>query len=481
MSVIDTLIFDRTLQDVERVKTLARKGYANMTTLEKAAWNAGLKGAYNNSDANRVANACTYLYNKITTDYDYTITAWVVPRSDWNVTDIPTNNSYASYVYSCLYAFANSSIPQYIKDKFGDIPAISDARLDYLLVNQMEKYLYDINYYTECVVTTNISSVSYNKAQANTDIMQIVPSGSTQITVKGCVRVNCEVNDDNVTKLDLEDGNVNNLSVNSTGITTLKISPATNITGLVCPNLTRLYIYKNATLAAGALNRCPNLQYLTIEEGSSFRNETGVIINSDNEITGIYGNEVIIPTDSDILNINMYAMNYLRNVTLIIPNNIQFINSYAFANASNLEHVVVGAGLSSIAANSFASDNKILDFIVNTNNPNFKSENNAMLNKAGTTLVFGGANTTAVPSGVTTINERAFASRNMNSLTLDIPVSVTSFGNYAFVDTRSYNGQNMTFNYAGTMAQWNAITKGTYWKYNSSYTKAHCTDGDITL
>lgn len=47
-------VTDRTAADVERVKELQKKGFANMTTEEKTEWNAGLKGALNRSDLERI-------------------------------------------------------------------------------------------------------------------------------------------------------------------------------------------------------------------------------------------------------------------------------------------------------------------------------------------------------------------------------------------------------------------------------------------
>ena len=62
MSVIDTLVTDRTEADVSRYSELRDKGWAEMTAAERAEWAAGMKGAYNpNSDMNRVASAMSYL------------------------------------------------------------------------------------------------------------------------------------------------------------------------------------------------------------------------------------------------------------------------------------------------------------------------------------------------------------------------------------------------------------------------------------
>ena len=59
------LITDRTQADVDCVRQLAAKGWAAMTAEERAAWNGGLKGAYNASDLNRVGSAVEYVANRL--------------------------------------------------------------------------------------------------------------------------------------------------------------------------------------------------------------------------------------------------------------------------------------------------------------------------------------------------------------------------------------------------------------------------------
>lgn len=61
MSIIDTLITDRTQSDITRWRALHDKGWAGMTADEKAEWSAGMKGAYNATDLNRVNEALIYL------------------------------------------------------------------------------------------------------------------------------------------------------------------------------------------------------------------------------------------------------------------------------------------------------------------------------------------------------------------------------------------------------------------------------------
>ena len=57
MSVLDTLITDRTQADVTRWKTLHDKGWSRMSPEEKVEWSSGLKGTYNATDLNRVTAA----------------------------------------------------------------------------------------------------------------------------------------------------------------------------------------------------------------------------------------------------------------------------------------------------------------------------------------------------------------------------------------------------------------------------------------
>lgn len=80
-----------------------------------------------------------------------------------------------------------------------------------------------------------------------------------------------------------------------------------------------------------------------------------------------------------------------------------------------------------------------------------------------------------IPDSVTSIGDYAFS--GCTSLTsVTIPDSVTSIGGRAFSYCTSLT--NITFQ--GTMTQWNQISKGSYWNYNTGNFTVHCTVGDIT-
>lgn len=95
MSILDTLITDRTAADVARAEELSAKGISGMTPAELAEYLAGMKGAYNAADLNRVNEAMEYLAERFR-GYGYTVTLRPVPV--WTVTGIPTAAQMGDYL-----------------------------------------------------------------------------------------------------------------------------------------------------------------------------------------------------------------------------------------------------------------------------------------------------------------------------------------------------------------------------------------------
>ena len=80
-------IYDRTLLDVNRVKTLRDKGYANLTVSEKDEWDNGLKGAFKHSDMNRIESNLETISEKCGFGFTQR-TNWVVGEVDLKLEDI---------------------------------------------------------------------------------------------------------------------------------------------------------------------------------------------------------------------------------------------------------------------------------------------------------------------------------------------------------------------------------------------------------
>ena len=112
MSVIDTLITDRTQSDVS---------------------NGTEKGSYNASDLNRVGAAMVYLRDKFN-DNGYSVS--ISPKTDWRKEDVPTDTSMAFYL-ECVRLFRD------ILPLPSNTPEAPEAmkNLTYTTANNIEKIL----------------------------------------------------------------------------------------------------------------------------------------------------------------------------------------------------------------------------------------------------------------------------------------------------------------------------------------------------
>ena len=137
MSVIDTLITDRTYEDVQLWQTLKALGWAGMSPTQRAQWSAGLKGAYNATDLNRVNEAMKYLAG-VFTSYGYTVS--LQPMPTWSVGEIPAEAQMGVYL-------ANVAALRAVLDMPSTTPAVPAdmALLTYIEANNIEQILVDIN------------------------------------------------------------------------------------------------------------------------------------------------------------------------------------------------------------------------------------------------------------------------------------------------------------------------------------------------
>lgn len=108
-SIIDTLITDRTQTDVDRVYALSKLGIAGMTAAELAEYIAGLKGAYNASDLNRVQAAMEYSADRLR-EYGYSVT--LQPAPEWTRNDIPPQEQMAIYLDNLATLRGVLTVPQ---------------------------------------------------------------------------------------------------------------------------------------------------------------------------------------------------------------------------------------------------------------------------------------------------------------------------------------------------------------------------------
>ena len=141
MTILDTLVTDRTQDDVERAIAVCRKGWDNMTQAERTAYLDGLRGGYGPTDMNRVVGAIEYIDARmkdakresvyvptIVQHAEYTGTAWKRWRDTvWVASDYMTPALWAAHLdnidrlWAAARRFTAIVLPRYDPDGNGYI------------------------------------------------------------------------------------------------------------------------------------------------------------------------------------------------------------------------------------------------------------------------------------------------------------------------------------------------------------------------
>ena len=170
---------------------------------------------------------------------------------------------------------------------------------------------------------------------------------------------------------------------------------------------------------------------------------------------------VVIPSEYKglpVKGIGNYAFSNCSGLTsIVIPDSVTSIGYSAFGSCSSLTSVVIPDSVTSIGYSAFGSCSSLTSIEIPDS-----------VTSIGDDTFYGCSSLTSItiPDSVTSIGDYAF--EYCSSLTsVVIPNSVTSIGSYAFHSCSSLK----SIKYRGTQAQWNVISKGFGWNYNTgSYT-----------
>lgn len=189
MSIIDNLVYDRTQADVDRVFTLKNKilteGLSSLSAEEKTEYMAGMKGAYNYGDMNRVGQAVVYIANRMTSlpgqlaayraekgvaddpiyhvPYDPSLVV-VAAKTNWAMGDTPTQSLVKAYLNNLTVLRKQLTLPP-------DAPLVPSSldNLTFSTANNIEYLLYVID-----TTLTEVETELYSKIDRTVDAFAYV-------------------------------------------------------------------------------------------------------------------------------------------------------------------------------------------------------------------------------------------------------------------------------------------------------------------
>lgn len=146
MSIIDTLITDRTPADTALVRSLNATGWAAMTDEQRALYlSEQLKGAYKASDLNRVNSAMNHLVGRLKSRG---INVELKQAKLWSDSDIPTPALLVEYLANV------STLRSVLPGDFPQIPADMDDGLTIDEANNIEVVLATIEQFITNMLAT---------------------------------------------------------------------------------------------------------------------------------------------------------------------------------------------------------------------------------------------------------------------------------------------------------------------------------------
>jgi len=220
-----------------------------------------------------------------------------------------------------------------------------------------------------------------------------------------------------------------------------------------CTGLASATILNSVTnLGTFAFAECTSLASLTIDISAipdyAFNDGYGLTsVTMGNSVTSI-GDEAFegctslasITIPNSVTSIGEYAFLVCMSLASVtIPNSVTNIGEQAFAYCTQLTHATIGSSVTSIGNPAFLGCGRLAGITVNPQNAFYSGVGGVLFDKGQTTLVeypggLGGSY--AIPNGVTSIGDSAFASCS-NLFSVTIPDSVLNLGDSAFLECSS--------------------------------------------
>lgn len=159
--ILDTLITDRTQEDVDYVRMLSKNG-----TFDPDFYNGELKGAYNARDLNRVEEAVEYVADELSqalavlqayavslnvawddyygVDFDPADYTGVVVKKTWTETDVPNVTDMTRYLNNLVLIKAAYNTPVVLPTTMGGLTYVFANNIESMLLGAHQQLQADI-------------------------------------------------------------------------------------------------------------------------------------------------------------------------------------------------------------------------------------------------------------------------------------------------------------------------------------------------
>ncbi len=194
-------------------------------------------------------------------------------------------------------------------------------------------------------------------------------------------------------------------------VTEIGSSAFSNCTGLIS-----VAIGSGVTsIGSSAFYGCTKLEKIEVDnDNPNYSSQDGILYNKDK---------------TEVIHIPQKIQG-----SVTIPNSITSIGNYVFSDCTGLTSITIPNSVTEIGSSAFSGCTKLAKIEVDSDNPNYSSQDGILYNKDKTRLILvpqGIQGHITIPNGVTEIDNGAF-SRCSGVTEVTIPNSVTSIGEPAF-------------------------------------------------
>ena len=155
----------------------------------------------------------------------------------------------------------------------------------------------------------------------------------------------------------------------------------------------------------------------------------------------------------------------------VLPESLCEIGAEAFYGCRALRSLSIGSAVKEIGRSAFYGCGSLEHIFVDEENAVYASEGNCLVERENALLIVGGADA-EIPDWIREIGDNAFLN-NDHVAELDLPRTLVRIGSAAFYGC----GNLKTVRYDGTVAQWEAVSKGDLWRGGAQF-QVLCTDGE---